>query len=128
MLHFQIDSSSGIPVYRQVMDQVRSYASAGMLEPGQQLPSIRGLAKQLAVNPSTIVKAYSELEHQGVIVLRKGRGAFLSDTPPVLPAAEKNRRLEELATRFLAEAHRLGADAETIRATFERLLDGKPPS
>lgn len=122
MLLFQIDPHSGVPVYRQIMDQVRYHLAAGTLKPGQQLPSIRELAGSLAVNPTTIVKAYTELEHDNVIDLRRGLGAFVSASPPVMDAAERRRRLRTLAGRLAVEARQMGAgDEDIIEAVRQEL-------
>ncbi len=81
MLNLQIDPHSGVPVYRQIMDQIKYCGASGLLKPNSQLPSIRELALALSINPTTVVKAYSELEHEGVIEMRHGKGAFLADAP-----------------------------------------------
>ena len=115
MLHFQLSVDSGVPVYRQLMEQIRHYVAGGALGAGDALPSIRELAKSLAVNPTTIVKAYGELEHEGVIVIHHGRGAFVADHPPAWPAARRRERLQALATQLAVEARQMGApDAEAL--------------
>lgn len=126
MLLFQIDPHSGVPVYRQIMDQVRYHLAAGTLKPGQQLPSIRELAGSLAVNPTTIVKAYTELEHDNVIDLRRGLGAFVSASPPVMGAAERRRRLRALAGRLAVEARQMGAGDEDILEAVRQELGRLP--
>ena len=78
-LHLQIDAHSGLPVYRQMVDQIKYYVASGTLKPGNQLPSVRELAQQLSINPTTVVKAYNELEHEQVIDLRHGKGAFVAE-------------------------------------------------
>ena len=80
MLYIKINPHSGVPVYRQVMDQIRYYVGSGTLKPGARLPSIRELARALAVNPTTVVKAYTELQHAGIIDMKHGKGAFLTDS------------------------------------------------
>ena len=80
MLHLQINPNRGVPVYRQVADQIRRYVDAGLLAPGEQLPSVRGLATSLAVNPATIVKAYTELDHEDIVEMKAqkwGQATFL---------------------------------------------------
>ncbi len=126
MLLFQIDPHSGVPVYRQIMDQVRYHLAAGTLAPGTQLPSIRELARTLAVNPTTIVKAYTELEHDQVIELRRGLGAFVSADPPVMGAAERRRRLRELAGQLAVEARQMGAADDAILEAVRRALGRLP--
>ena len=113
-LHFQIDLHSGIPVYRQMMDQMKYYLAAGTLRPGDQLPSIRELARQLAVNPTTVVKAYSELEHEGVIEMRHGKGAFV--LVPQVQVTERGREkaLRRIARQLAVEATQMGAPNDYV--------------
>ena len=123
-LHFQIDVRSGVPVYRQLMDQVRYYIASGLLKPGNQLPSIRELAQRLTVNPTTIVKAYTELEHEKAIELRRGKGAFIAEQ--VRPSASDCRAALRRAARQLAvEATQMGASVQdavqTVREEFAEL-------
>jgi GntR family transcriptional regulator len=121
-LHFQIDPHSGLPVYRQVMDQVRYYVAAGTLHGGDQLPSIRELAQTLAVNPTTVVKAYSELEHDGVIEMRQGKGAFVSASAPAMSVGQRDQALRRLARQLVVEAEQMGApSAEVLRVVREEL-------
>lgn len=126
-LHFQLDPHSGLPVYRQLMDQLRSYIASGALRAGDQLPSIRELSKTLAVNPSTVVKAYGELEHLGVIESRQGRGAFVAERAPKWPVSQRRERLRALAAQLAVEASQMGAtDAEVldaVRAAVARLAE-----
>src|SRR5881275_2349625 len=75
---FRPNPSSGVPIYLQVMEQVKHAVETGALRPGEQLPGIRPLAEELVINPNTVAKAYRELEHEGVIELRHGAGAFVS--------------------------------------------------
>src|ERR687892_1121341 len=77
---FRPNPSSGVPIYLQLMEQVKHAIETGALKPGEQLPSIRPLAEELVINPNTVAKAYRELEHEGVIELRQGAGAFVSPT------------------------------------------------
>lgn len=81
-LHLQIDERSGVPVYRQIMDQIKYYVAGGTLRPGDQIPSIRELANAMAVNPTTVVKAYSELEAEGIIEKRHGKGGIYRSPSP----------------------------------------------
>ena len=114
MLHFQIDPHSGVPVYRQVMDQVRYYVAAGVLNPGDKLPSIRELAKQLAVNPTTVVKAYTELQHDGVIEMKHGSGAFVADAARKMTDAQRKKALQRLAKQLAVEARQMDASADLV--------------
>jgi len=133
MLHFQLNVHSGVPVYRQLMEQIRHYVASGVLAAGDALPSIRELARALAVNPTTIVKAFGELAHEGVIVIRHGRGAFVAEHQPVWPAARRRERLRALAIQLAVEARQMGAsDPETLESLRRALADlgesNQPPS
>src|SRR4026209_1471899 len=78
---FRPNAASGVPIYLQLMEQVKHGIETGALRPGEQLPGIRPLAEELVINPNTVAKAYRELEHEGVIELRHGAGAFVSAAP-----------------------------------------------
>lgn len=134
MLHFQIDPHSGVPVYRQMMDQIKYYIAAGTLKAGDQLPSIRELATTLAVNPTTVVKAYSELEHEHVIEMRHGRGAFVTGSARHLSERERDKALRRLARQLAVEAVQMGAPVTLVFKVLEeewddiagKTADGKP--
>ncbi|MCX6879035.1 MAG: GntR family transcriptional regulator [Verrucomicrobia bacterium] len=123
MLHFQLNVHSGVPVYRQLMDQIRHYVAAGALAAGDALPSIRELARVLAVNPTTIVKAYGELAHEGVIVIRHGRGAFVAESQPAWPQARRRERLRALASQLAVEARQMGASDPEALDALRRALE-----
>lgn len=131
MLHFQLDIQSGVPVYRQLMDQIRHYVASGTLAPGDQLPSIREMAKTLAVNPTTIVKAYGELDHEGVVELRHGRGVFVAETPPAWPEDRRREKLDTLARQIAVEARQMAASEDEVREAigraFQSLTNPPPP-
>lgn len=126
-LHFQIDVRSGLPVYRQLMDQVRYYIASGVLKAGAQLPSIRELAQRLSVNPTTIVKAYSELEHEKVIELRRGKGAFVAEQVRQ-SAGDCEAALRKSARQLAVEATQLGVGVQDavriVREEFAELGRG----
>jgi GntR family transcriptional regulator len=113
-LHFQIDAHSGVPVYRQVMDQVRYYVASGLLQPGDQLPSIRELAQTLAVNPTTVVRAYLELEHERFLEMRHGKGAFVAASSTRWSARDREKALRRLARQLAIEAGQMGAAWDEI--------------
>ena len=124
MLHFQINPHSGVPVYRQMVDQVKYYVASGALKPGDQLPSIRELAQRLAINPTTVVRVYSDLEHEGIIETRHGKGAFVTSSGRRLSAAERERVLRELARHLAVEAVQMGAsDSQVLQCVREALTD-----
>ncbi len=114
MLHIQLDNQSGVAAYRQIMEQIKFYVAAGTLAEGAKLPSIRELAKQLAVNPTTIVKSYTELQHEGVIEMRHGKGAFIAANQAALGVTERREALRPLARRLAVEAKQLGASSDGL--------------
>ena len=118
-LHIQLDANSGVPMYRQVMDQVKYYRSSGALKSGDKLPSIRALSQYLSINPTTVVKAYGELEHEGVIEKRHGKGVFILDGSPRKTVAEQKKVIGRLARQLAVEAKQLGADKELVRNVLE---------
>jgi GntR family transcriptional regulator len=109
-MYLRLDHHSGEPIYLQIVEAVKYKVASGELPPEAQLPSIRALAEQLQINPRTVVKAYEELEHVGVVVMRHGMGVFVGLNHGVVPAGVRRQKLVELARRFLAEGARLGAN------------------
>jgi GntR family transcriptional regulator len=115
MITFQRDPNSGVPIYRQIKDQVRYGIAAGLLRPGEQLPTVRALAVELSVNPNTVIKAYSELEQEGIVASEQGSGTFVSQNAPVAPSAEEREaKLESLCAEFLGQAARYGFAAGDV--------------
>jgi len=123
VLYLQIDPHSGIPLYRQVMDQVKYYVASGTLKVGSQLPSIRELSKTLSVNPTTVVKAYTELQHDGVIEMKQGRGAFVAEFDAEMSNDERRKVLERLARQMMVEARQMGAPPELVRQVVEQQIE-----
>ena len=109
-----IDLSDGVPIYRQIANQIRYLAASGRLAPGEELPPIRTLALQLRVTPNTIVKAYGELEGAGVVRKRAGAGTYLSDGLSRLADGERQRIVEQRIDALLAEAHHLNFTADDV--------------
>ena len=110
---FTIEASSPVPIYAQIVGQVRAALAGGELEAGDPLPSVRQLASELRVNPNTVAQAYAELERDGVVYVQRGRGTFASADGR--PRAEERRALaREVARRALLDAHRHGLDAEEL--------------
>lgn len=114
MIHFQINSQSGVPAYRQLMEQVKHYMASGILTSGAKLPSIRELARALGVNPATVVRAYSELEHEQVIEMQHGRGVFIAQAGRRLSEAQRKLLLRPLAQQLAVEARQVGAKPEMV--------------
>jgi len=110
-----INLADGVPIYRQILNQVKYLVASGLLQPGEELPPIRTLALQLKVTPNTIVKAYGELEASGVIQKRQGSGTFVSEGRPQQVALRERRRvIEQRIDALLAEAHQLNFTADDI--------------
>jgi len=116
--------SSGVPIYLQLMEQVKHAIETGALRPGEQLPSIRPLAEELVVNPNTVAKAYRELEHDGVIELRQGAGAFVSDKAPTKKDADKLRAAQATVAGAIEKLRERGVTDEEIRRLVEAELSG----
>jgi GntR family transcriptional regulator len=118
MIEFRIDSSSGVPPYRQLVKQVRQALRLGLLHEGDQLPTVKEVVGQVAINPNTVLKAYRELEHEGLAEGRPGVGTFVtrSLTDSSL-SAHKSLRSELI--RWLAKARRAGLDDDGITALFD---------
>lgn len=113
-MHLHLDHHSGEPIYRQLVEQIKYRIACGSLVVGEQLPSIRSLALDLSINPRTVVKAYEELRHAGLLVMRPGQGVFIRSTSNDVPASARRKAIEEMARRLLAEAASLGADPEEV--------------
>ena len=110
-----INLADGVPIYRQILNQVKYLVASGLLQPGEELPPIRTLALQLKVTPNTIVKAYGELEASGVIQKRQGSGTFVSEGRPQPVALRERRRvIEQRIDALLAEAHQLNFTTDDI--------------
>jgi DNA-binding transcriptional regulator YhcF (GntR family) len=113
---FQLDLQSGVPVYRQIIDQVLGGISAGNLKPGDQLPTVRQLAVDLSINPNTVVRAYRELEIREILSTQQGTGTFITEKTVKTNEIEHQRQLAQLANDFLARAGAAGI-------TLQELLD-----
>jgi GntR family transcriptional regulator len=116
--------SSGVPIYLQLMEQVKHAIETGALRPGEQLPGIRPLAEELVMNPNTVAKAYRELEHEGVIELRQGAGAFVSDKAPAKKDADKLRAAQTTIAAAIEKLRARGVTDEEIRRLVEAELSG----
>ena len=115
-----INLADGVPIYRQILNQIKYLVASGLLRPGEELPPIRTLALQLKVTPNTIVKAYDELESSGVIHGRRGAGTFVSDSRPVLAHEERQRLIGQRIDALLAEARQMDVSFEEVVKLAER--------
>ncbi len=107
-INLQIDFRSGLPIYTQIVNQIQAQVVAGVLKPGDQLPTVRALAEELRVNFNTVARAYRLLDEARIISTQQGRGTYITEIPPPR-VTEKLRKesLEALTHRFLSEAMRL---------------------
>jgi len=125
VFQLNLDLRSGVPVYRQIIDQVRGGVAAGMLAAGDQLPTVRQLAVDLAINPNTVLRAYRELELGGMIETHQGTGTFIANKKIVKNSGERERQLTQLTNEFAARA---GAAGFTVEELLDRLRDLAPSS
>src|SRR5882757_6929650 len=109
---FKLDLHSGVPVYRQLIDQVRSGVASGSLTAGDQLPTVRQLAVDLAINPNTVMRAYRELELGGLLETHQGTGTFVADKKPEKNSPERERQLAQMAGECAARAGAAGFTLE----------------
>jgi GntR family transcriptional regulator len=121
MIELRIDARSGLPAYLQIVQQVKHALRLGLLAPGDQMPTIRELVASLAINPNTVMKAYRELEMEGLIGGRPGQGTFVLQA---LPGASQDDLAEMRASlnRWFERAHELGLDEESTVALFTTTL------
>src|ERR1700752_5341846 len=121
---FRPNPSSGVPIYLQLMEQVKHGIETGALRPGEQLPGIRPLAEELVINPNTVARAYRELEHEGVIELRHGSGAFVSAGARPKKQTDRLRTAQAVVTAAIERLRASGVTDEEIRRLFEATLAG----
>ena len=121
---FRPNPSSGVPIYLQLMEQVKHSIETGALRPGEQLPGIRPLAEELVINPNTVAKAYRELEHEGVIELRQGAGAFVSAGARARKSTDRLRAGQAEVAAAVERLRARGVTDDEIRRMFEAELAG----
>ena len=117
---FRLDLHSGVPVYRQIIDQVMGGIASGLLTPGDQLPTVRQVAVDLAINPNTVSRAYRELEIRRVLETQQGTGTFIGNQQVKRDQVEHRRQLDQLVSEFVARA---GAAGFTVRDLLKQLHD-----
>jgi GntR family transcriptional regulator len=115
-MQFRIDPTSRLPIYRQLVGQLREAVARGRLQPEARLPSVRELSRVLVVNPNTVARVYTELEREGVLNTRPGLGVFVARPKAELTKRVRKERLLELLDRFLTEAVHLGFSSEDLLA------------
>ena len=113
-MDFQLDTQSGVPFYRQIIEQVKVAISRGRLEPGDRLPTVRQMAVDLSVNPNTVVRAYRQLETEGVLETQQGSGTFVGRERPRIDELERKRMLDQLVTDLLARGSSYGFSLQEV--------------
>jgi GntR family transcriptional regulator len=121
MIEFHLDIHSGVPPYLQIVQQVKRALRLGRLEVGDQLPTLREVVGQVTINPNTVLKAYRELEHEGLVTSRPGQGTFVRRTLAATSLAS-HAALRRSLTRWLQSARVAGLDKESILALFMTTL------
>jgi GntR family transcriptional regulator len=122
---FRTNPSLGVPIYLQLMEQVKHAIETGALRPGDQLPGMRPLAEELVINPNTVAKAYRELEHEGIIELRHGAGAFVAAHAGAKKATDKVRAGQSVVAAAIEKLRARGVTDDEIRRLFEAELAGR---
>jgi len=122
---FSLDSASGVPFYRQIIDQILAAIATGALATGDRLPTVRALAVELAVNFNTVARAYKELEIRGVLATQQGTGTFVAEHEVSVDDVERRRALNQLVDEFLARAARQGLTLVEIRGALAEREGGR---
>lgn len=117
-MRFQLDAASGVPFYRQIIDQILAGMATGAFRAGDRLPTVRQLAVDLAVNFNTVARAYKELEIRGLLATHQGTGTFIAEHDVSLGEVERRRLVNQLLDEFLARAARQGLTLEDVRAAL----------
>ena len=119
-MEFLIDTKSGVPFYRQIIEQVKFAIARGRLSPGDRLPTVRQAAVDLSVNPNTVIRAYRELEIEGVLDTHQGSGTFVGTKKPAIDKLERERMLDQILTDMLARASSYGFTVKDLLQGLRR--------
>jgi GntR family transcriptional regulator len=123
---FRLDLHSGVPLYRQLIDQVQAAIATDALVPGDQLPTVRQVAVDLEINPNTVMRAYREMEIRGILDTQQGTGTFVAQQTIDRDALERSRGLEQLVEEFAARAGAGGFNLEELMTALrDRVAEGK---
>jgi GntR family transcriptional regulator len=127
LIHFRLDSRTGLPPYRQLVDQVRQAVSLGLLRPGDRLPSVRDVVGQITINPNTVHRAYRDLEHEGIVEGRPGIGTFVIALPASVVSTEDRALLVDELRAWVERARQMGFDSEAVAALVAAVLAPETP-
>jgi len=119
-MQIHLSAGEGMPIYKQIINQVKYMLGAGRLQSGDEMPSVRVLARQLLVNPNTVARAYRDLEAMGLLISRQGSGTYVTDTGSPLARREKLRILGERADALLTEARQLGFGLDEVKGLLDK--------
>ena len=122
-LDFSLDPKSGVPYYKQIILQVELAIADGRLDKGEQLPTVRGLAVELRVNPNTVARAYNEMEIRGIVTTQQGTGTFISDKPVLLDEVERERILAQIVRPLVSKAGSYGFEIEDLIRYLQEMRD-----
>ena len=126
-MHLHISANDGVPIYLQIVNQLKYLVAAGRLAPGEELPPIRVLAERLLINPNTVARAYRELEQAGVVTKRRTAGTYVSDAGSPLARRERLKILTERIDALLAEAGQLNVGIEGVLQLVRQRADAMQP-
>lgn len=119
-MEFSLDNKSGVPFYRQIIEQIKFGIANGELGAGDRLPTVRQLAVDLSINPNTVVRAYRELEIEGVLTTQQGSGTFVGNEKPEIDRLEKQRMLDQIVTDLMARASSYGLTLQDVLETLRQ--------
>lgn len=122
---FRLNPQSGVPIYLQLIEQVKHGIENGALRPGDQLPGIRKLAESIPMNPNTVAKAYKELEHMGLVELRQGSGAFISEGLDTKELTDRMKSARPIVEKTVERLLQMGLSEEEVRRLIEAELAAK---
>jgi GntR family transcriptional regulator len=119
-MFFRFEPVDGVPIYVGLINQIKYAIASGALKPGDELPSVRELAKQQRINPNTAARVYRELEHEGVVETRRGQGTFVAEKARAVARPAKERIVSRLLEQALAEAYHLGMSVDDVRQLLDK--------
>ncbi len=123
-MDFRIDSKSGVPFYRQIIEQIKFAIARGDLQPGAQLPTVRQLAVDLSINPNTVIRAYKQMEIEGLLETQQGSGTFIGHRKPEVDSLERQRMLDQILTEMLARASSYGLSLDEVLGGLQQRKEG----
>lgn len=122
-MNFNLDTKSGVPVYRQIIQQIEYNMSIGKLIPGEKLPTVRSLAVELKINPNTVAKAYSELEIRGLVNTQVGYGTFINDKKIEISEIEKKKKIDIICSKFITDLNEIGVNKNEIIKILKNIIN-----